>query len=237
MEKMLEEYLKPNPHLRPPRPCPELWTPPEPSRGLRPIAMRSRGSSRGHIVLEDCWLDFESRLERNAALVFLARPDTAHVVEQTPRVVYRDDDGTFHEHIFDLRVTRTDGTKVAVFVKPSKLVRATMRRMLELIAEQMSPQVAQKILLLTEKKLSRADLYNAEFIQEARRDPDPADDAAIATLIAGMTGQVMIEELIEASGRDGYGLRAVVCAIGAGKLRLINPVMITRSAFVERVQR
>jgi len=231
----LEEYLKPNPWLRPPRPTPELWAPPEPSRGLRDVPLVSRGSSHGHIVLDDCWLDFESRLERNVALSFLARPDTARVVEQTPRVVYRDDDGEWHEHVFDLYVTRRDGVKSAVFVKPSALLRPAHRRMLELIAAQMSPQIAQMVLIVTEKKLDRAALYNAELIQEVGRDPDPDDDAAIAGLISGMTGPLKIDDLVEASGLHGYGFRAVVRAIAAGKVRLTKLGMIDRSAVIERV--
>ncbi len=77
----LEEYLKPNPYLRPPRPCPEIWTEPMLSQGLRSIPMRGRGSSHGHIALSDRIIDFESRLERNAMLAFLARPDTARLTD------------------------------------------------------------------------------------------------------------------------------------------------------------
>lgn len=230
----LEEYLKPNPYLRPPQPCPELWTPPAPSRGLRHIGMRSRGSSRGHIVLDDCLLDFESRLERDVALAFLARPDTASVVEQSPIVEWVDDDGTVHEHVFDLHVTKTDGTRVAVFVKPSKLVKPSMRRMLVLIAAQMSPLVAQRVLLVTERKLSRADRHNAELIQEVRREPYPEDDAVIADLIASLDGPVRIADLVEDSGLHGFGFRAVVRGIADGKLRLVKRGMIAHSALVER---
>ena len=230
----VEEYMKPNPYLRPPRPCPELRAPPEPSQGLRHIAMRSRGSSRGHIALDDRLVDFESRLERNVVLAILARPNTAHVVEQTPRVTYVDDDGKTHEHVFDLRVIRTDRTKVAVFVKPSELVRPAHRRMLRLIAEQMSPEVANEVLLVTERKLSRADLYNAELIQEVRREPDPDDDAVVARLISDMTGPVNISDLIEISGLHGYAFRAIVRAIAAGEIRLTDPGMITPTARIER---
>jgi hypothetical protein len=214
-----------------------LWAPPEPSRGLRAVPLVSRGSSHGHIVLDECWLDFESHLERNVALAFLARHDTAQVVEQTPRVVYRDDDGKYREHVFDLLVTKTDRTKVAVFVKPSALYRPEHRRMLKLIAEQMSPQVAHEVLPVTEKKLRRADLYNAEFIQEVSRDPDPDDDAVIAGLISDLTGPVKIDDLVEASGLDGYGFRAIVRAIAAKKIRLTKPGKIVRSAWIERIGR
>lgn len=232
----LEEYLKPNPYLRAPLPCPELWTPPKPSQGMRVVPMRSRGSSHGHIVLDECWLDFESRLERNVFLAFLARPDTAHLVEQTPRLVYRDDDGEYREHTFDLQITKTDGLKCAVFVKPSKLVRPEHRRMLNLLAEQTSPRVIQKILIITEEKLTRADLHNAELIQEVSRFPDASDDAAIFDLIGQMTGTAKIGDLVEASGLNGYGFRALVRALAAGEVRLTRPCMITNTAWIERAR-
>jgi hypothetical protein len=157
-------------------------------------------------------------------------------VEQTPRIVYRDDDGEYREHVFDLQVTKTDRTKWAIFVKPSELVRPAHKRMLRLIAEQTSPQVIQKILIVTEKKLRRADLYNAELIQEVRRDPDPDDDKKIARIIGAMTGPVKIDDLVKASGLDGYGFRAVVRAIAAGKVRLTKRGMIVHSAWVEHVR-
>jgi len=232
----LEEYLRPNPYLRPPQPTPEFWMPPGESRGERPVPLRGRGSSHGHIVLGEFRLDFESRLERHVALAFRARPDTKDLVEQTPRVLYRDDDGVVREHIFDLLVTAWNGMKTAVFVKPSALWRPSMKRMLELIAAQISPQVANRVLPFTEKKLSRADRHNAELIQEYCRQPDADDDAAIAQLIAAMTGPTAIKDLVEDSGLNGYGYRAVVRAIAAGAVRLTKPGMINHSALIERTR-
>ena len=133
-------------------------------------------------------------------------------------------------------MTKTDGTRTAVFVKPSQLVKPSMRRMLDLIAAQMSPRVAQRVLLVTERKLGRADRHNAELIQEVRREPYPEDDAVIADLLADMDGPVRIADLVEDSGLNGFGFRAVVRAIADGKLRLLKRGMIAHSALVERRQ-
>lgn len=233
----LEEYLRPNPHLREPRPCPEFWIPPLPSQGMRALPLVSRGSSHGHVVLDDRWLDFESRLERNVFLAFAARHDTRHLVEQTPRVVFRDDDGVYREHVFDLQVTKTDGLKYACFVKPAALVRPIHRRMLALIAEQTSPKVVQRILPpITERKLTAVDLYNAEIIQEYLRFPDPDDDEVVCDLIGRMREPTKIDDLVNASGLHGYGFRAVVRAIAARKVRLLTPGKIARSAWIERIR-
>jgi hypothetical protein len=231
----LEEYLAPNRFLRPPRPCPELWTPPAPCRGLRKISPRSKGSTRGHIVVDNVRIDFESRLEKFTALVFRARPDTTDVVEQSPRVTFVDDSGVVREHVCDLRVTRTDGFRTAVLVKPSiKVASSGIDRIRDLIAEQMPAGLADGVLLFTEKKMTRADRFNGEWIQAACTHPDPDDDAIIADLIGRMDGETRIEDLVRQSGLHGFGFRAVTRAIADGRLRLTTHCMITRNAVVVR---
>jgi hypothetical protein len=231
----LEEYLAPNPHLRPAMPCPELWTPPAPCRGERKISLRSKGSTRGHIIVDNVRVDFESRLEKFTALVFRARPDTAGLVEQTPRVIYVDDDGVVREHVCDLRVTRTDGFRIAVLVKPdAKVASSGVERIRDLVAEQMPPDVADGVLLFSEKNMSRADRFNGEWIQAACSCPNPNDDAIIAGLLKRMNGETIIEDLVQQSGLQGFGFRAVTRAIADGRLRMTKHCMITRAATVIR---
>jgi hypothetical protein len=231
----LEEYLKPNAHLRPPQPCPELWTPPAPSRKLRPISSRSKGSTRGHIVVDNTRVDIESRLEKFTALVFRARSGTADVVEQTPRVTYVDDSGKLREHFCDLKVTRTDGFRTAILVKPAaKVVSSGIDRVRDLIAEQMSPDVADGVLLFTEKKMTRTDRFNGEWIHACCKHPNPGDDAIVADLIGWMAGATRIEDLVRQSGLNGFGFRAVTRAIADGRIRLVESCMITRGTFVVR---
>ena len=230
-----EEYFAPNPHLRPPRPCPELWTPPAPCRGLRKISPRSKGSTHGHIVVDNVRVDFESRLEKFTALVFRARPDTAAIVEQTPRVTYVDDDGVVCNHVCDLRVTRTDGFRTAILVKPSiRVVSSGIERVRDLLAEQMSPDDADGVLLFTEKQMTRADRFNGEWMLAACNHSDPDDDAIVANLIERMDGETCIEDLVRRSGLHGFGFRALTRAIADGRLRLTKHCMITRDAFVVR---
>lgn len=233
MPTTLEDYLKPNQFLRPPRPCPELWTPPAPCRGLRKISPRSKGSTHGHIIVNNVRVDFESRLEKFTALVFRARPDTGDIVEQTPRVTYVDDDGVVREHVCDWKVTRTDGFRTAILVKPSiRVVSSGIERTRDLLAEQMSSDDADGVLLFTEKNMTRADRFNGEWILAACNHADPGDDAIVADLIERMDGETRIEDLVRQSGLNGFGFRAVTRAIGDGQLRLARHCMITRDAFV-----
>ena len=229
----LKEYLKPNTAVREPLPSPDWWTPPEPSLGLRHFTFASKASSRGVLIADNRCIEFESGLERKATLVFLARPDTRRVIEQSPKVEWVDEDGEVHEHIFDLQVDVRDGVRIAVDVKPSAKVKSSgIRRLHQTIAPQMSPNVAGKLLVVTEKKFSRADLYNAELIHSVFRDPFSEDDKVILGLIRKMKGAAPIAELVAKSKLQGYGFNAVVRAIAAGHLALIQQTMIVHGALV-----
>jgi hypothetical protein len=229
----LKEYLNPNTAVREPVLSPEWWTPPAPSLGLRHFTFASKASSRGVLIADNRCIEFESRLERNVTLVFLARPDTLRVIEQSPRVEWVDENGGVREHIFDLQVDRRDGVRIAADVKPSAKVSSSgIRRLHSAIAVQMSPKVAGQLLVITEKKLSRADLYNAELIHSVFRNHFPDDDKVILALIRKMKGPAPISDLVAQSGLQGYGFNAVVRAIAAGHLSLEQQTMIVHGAFV-----
>jgi hypothetical protein len=82
-------------------------------------------------------------------------------------------------------------------------------RLIELVAEQMSPSFADFVVLITEKELSRVDLFNAQAVNMATRDLRPEDDAAMAKVVLKMDGQASIGELVERSTLGGYGYDAV----------------------------
>jgi hypothetical protein len=69
--------------------------------------------------------------------------------------------------------------------------------------------------LFTEEKLSEVDLFNAEAVNLATRDPWPEDDAVMAKIIRKLKGEIEIGDLIDKSGLGGFGFDAVVRAIDA----------------------
>jgi hypothetical protein len=232
-----KEYLKANTAVREAIPSEEWWTPPAPSLGLRKIKFASKASSRGVTVADDRKIAWESRGERNALLKFLADRRTLKVVEQSPRVEWVDQYGEVHEHVFDLLVTSRvgrNGTKrVAVDVKPSAKVKSSgIIRLHRTIAQQLSPEVADEILLFTEKRLSRPDLYNVELFHGVFKQEYPDDDKVILGLIRKMKGPAPIADLVSKSGLGGYGFNAVARAIAVGHLALLHPVHITHDAVV-----
>jgi hypothetical protein len=165
---------------------------------------------------------YESILERCCAILARLRPDIVDIAEQPPAIAYIDDDGERQAHIFDFVFTTTTG-RVLTAVKPSALVARTgIDRIVELVAEQISPSTADAVSLFTEEMLTETDLFNAEVVNLATRDEWPEDDAVVAKVIAKLKSETTVGVLVERSRLAGYGYDAVVRAIDAGQLRLVE---------------
>jgi hypothetical protein len=230
-----EEYFSPDPNLREPRPCPEFMPYPSPSVSSRPIGLHSAISVHGYIFIDGRQVWYESILERCCALLGRLRPDVTEVVEQPPAVTYIDDDGRERRHVFDFRFTVKRAGRVLTAVKPRALVEKTgIDRIVELAAEQISPSVADFVDLFTEEKLSEVDLFNAETVNMATRDPWPEDDAVLAEILRKLKGEIEIGDLVEKSGLGGFGYDAVVRAVDAGALRLVEYRKLEFDAVVAR---
>jgi hypothetical protein len=153
-------------------------------------------------------------------------------VEQPPAVVFLDEKGSERRHVFDFLVKKRDGSTIAVDVKPSIRVarfKPTFLKMIEKIGS-----YADAYILLSEENFTRDELHNAELIQAVRRDPNPSYDDNIRALIANMHGSVRIRDLVEESGLDGAGFRAIVRLIAAEELLLIERGRINHAAFVAK---
>lgn len=227
------QYLKPNDAVRPPAPSGDVWTPPQPSKGERTFKLTSKGSVRGFVVIDGVRVNFESRAEYKAFLVIRSRLDTLRVVEQSPRVQYVDADGELRTHVFDLKVFRRDGSIVAVDVKPAARVESSgIRETHSLISRQLSPKIASRLLVFTERMYMPSDFYNAELMLGVGRQHCPEDDEAILKLVARMNGAMKIGDLVAKSRRAGYGFNAVVRAIAAGRLVMTERRRIDYAAVV-----
>src|ERR1700730_13788142 len=111
---------------------------------------------------------YEGALERCCLVVGRLRPDIVKVAEQPPSVTYIDDDGRRRRHIFDFLFTTTEGKRLLAAVKPAALVAVSgINRIVELVAEQISPSVVDFLVLITEEKLSRVNLFNVQVVNMA----------------------------------------------------------------------
>lgn len=228
-----QQYLRPNDAVRPPAPSGDVWTPPQPSRGERTFKLTSKGSVRGFVVLDGVRVNFESRAEYKACLVIRSRPDTLRVVEQSPRVEYVDENGVRRTHVFDLKVFRRDGSVVAVDVKPFAKVKSSgIRETHALIAGQISPKIANRLLVFTERMYTPSDFYNSELMLGVARQHCPEEDEAILKLVSRMKGPMKVADLVEKSHLQGYGFNAVVRAIAAGRLVMTERRRIDYGAVV-----
>lgn len=235
MNWTLKKYLGRDPSLRPPRPRRERHRSPRASRASRKISIGDKGSVSGVLIANDTKVWFESQLEYWILLALLARWDVVDVWEQPTPVEYVDDDGVKCTHTFDFLVTLRDGRRIAVAVKPAAKVESTgIKRIVDLIAEQMSPAFAGYVTLVTDKSLTIDDRINAQLIHAVSDDNEPEDDAVVARLVKKLRGETTVGKLVAASGLDGYGFRAVVRSIGAGHLMLTGNCVIDDDSVVTR---
>jgi hypothetical protein len=233
----LKEYLKPNKAVREGGPRVDWWTPPEPSKGLRHFKITSKGNSRGAAVVDDVSVESESRQERIGMLVVRARPDTLRLVEQTPHVEYVDADGVVKEHFFYLKVFKTCGSTVAIDFKPSRLVKKSdIREQHRLMVPQMSRRDADDILIMTERMYSRIDQFNATLMHAMARQEYPDDDETVGRLVERMKAPAPIADLVKKSRLAAYGFGAIVRAISAGSLRMLEARQIDYDAVVAPVR-
>jgi hypothetical protein len=227
----LEQYLTPDPMLRPAPPTPTRWTSTRPSRATRKISMRSKGSSRGSYVAGGYTVFYESKLEYWVALAYRARPDVEDVEDQPPAVSYLDDDGIPRQHTFDYRVICTDGSRMLVAVKPStKVASSGIARIVDLVAEQISTRIADYVCYVTETDLTADEKFNAELLHGVGRKPDSKHDKVVARLVRKLGRVTTVGALVERSGLGGHGFNAVARAIGCGKLVLTEPCRIDYDA-------
>lgn len=218
-----EEYFSPDPNLREPRPCPDFIPDPLPSTSSRTISLHSAYSVHGWDFFDGRKVWYEAELELAFARLAKMRPDVKEVFEQPPAVTYIDDAGQERSHTFDFKVLKTDASRLLVAVKPAGKVEQTgIDRVVELAAEQIPPSVADFVVLFTDRQLSDVDLYNAEAIQQALRDPLPADDAVVAKVIRKLKGETTIGEIVDAVHLGGYGFDAVVRCVASGKLSVVE---------------
>lgn len=140
-----------------------IYRGPEPSHATRSISRRSKASLRGTMVAKlpgftrPRILQFESALEYAFLCLTLVRDDIQHIWDQPPVVHYAGPNGRQAKHVFDFLVTRTDGERIAVAVKPmQRVIARNFLSELECIAAATPKQFADRVILITERHLDRA---------------------------------------------------------------------------------
>lgn len=152
-------------------------------------------------------------------MVLMARRDVRAIWEQPQAVWYVDHDGVKRKHTFDLLAVFRNGCRVAYAVKPFSRVRRTRLDVeIELIRRQRLSQIADKAVILTERQISRARVYNAENVLRARRMRNEEVCAELRHIASGINGLVRIYDLLKATPDPGPARTALWCLIDEGVL-------------------
>lgn len=211
---------------------------PEPSRGDRATQVGSTQHFTGGIVLGSgpgIRTGVESHLEAQAALLLAARPEVRDFVEQV-RFDWFDEDGEIHKHYIDLVATEHDGTVIGYAVRPLGRVKDAYLAQLARVKEQAIAQgVLDDFRLFTERDVCPVELFNAKLFHSVRR-PDCFSDPVARDIVGRMTGVLMIESLVEQTGLDGMGFRALVRLIRSGHLQMVSYERIEHSSMVFKVK-
>ncbi|WFS09712.1 hypothetical protein [Methylobacterium sp. 391_Methyba4] len=198
-------------------------TPPYPSTASRKISLRSKGSSRGELVIPDELrrILFESSLEKGGGLWMLTYPGLVRLDDQPPAVPIVHPDGRPGWHTFDFRAHFDDGRRIGISVKDeAHAIKNDVAGFLQHIAPQIPKSFADGVMLYTERSISPAMLSNARLIQAVRRDPPHPADAVVGAIVATIQGQVRIGAIVADSGHGAAAFRAVVRLIAKRVIRL-----------------
>lgn len=201
----------------------KIFVPPAPSEGSRTPPLRSAGSHRSTLVdpRRNRIIRTESHGELSHALRFLTNPHVDNVIEQQPVVPWVNARGKNRRHVFDMLITYRGGHRVACAVKPlATALKHAFRDELKLIASQMSSDVADSVMLLTEYSCQPWDLTNAKLRYSVLRDPPDVEAIEIVRGVA--IARMTIAEIVAAVGLAGRAYRAIVRLIANAELIVLS---------------
>lgn len=219
---------------------------PTPPRGDRPVQLKSDSHFSGHLVFHrkcrnrphvSCGqvLEVESHLEMNLALILAMRPQVTDLECQARFNWKSTETGKLKKHFFDFRVTLVDGSRVAVMVKQSRKLRCPeFCALRDSVGAAMTPEFADRVIVLTERNISPVEIYNATFL-DSLKEHDPEADAAARRAMAQVHGGRAIGEVVKEIGMAGRGFRAVGRLLRQGELALSKVERITLGTVVGRV--
>jgi hypothetical protein len=216
---------------------------PAPSRASRDVAKASKGHQSGSHVITTVRapagqrVQIESGGEGQFLTIIAADPDVVEIEEQPPAVEYVGLDGRKKRKTFDFRVTRADGARVAVEVKPAAIAERTgLLDELRCLAKTMPRAFADSISLVTDDDIDPIALKNAGVMGRYCRNADFEADDRTGALVACLTGTVAIEDIVKAVGLGHRGFGAVVRLIFRRRLRLVRHEYISYRALVQPVE-
>jgi hypothetical protein len=205
-----------------PRSPAPIWQGPKESRAHRAVDSRSRGACRVATVVFGYKIFCESYLERHVLYGGEANPEVIDIQEQLPPVLYPTPDGKLRRHHFDYRFTFLCGTRLAVAVKPSASAeKHQLLEELKSIAPHIPVELADGVLLMTEKDVPKDLVANATFLHHAKRESNAEHDEIVRAIVSA--GTIMtIGSVVARSGLEGAAFRTIGRLIGRQEINVLD---------------
>ncbi len=171
----------------------------------------------------------------NTALTLL-EPGVAQVQEQFGPIPFIGHDGKPANHYIDLLITKNDGRKIAVAVKPTeRLQSGRFLRELEALEKTMPSATADEVRLVTERCISRTAAFNAIMYHRFALCRDLEVENRLKDVLPSVPGEISICDLAERCRAGGRAFRPIVRGIFEGQLNKLSPGRINQFTMVRRL--
>lgn len=158
--------------------------------------------------------------------ILLADHSVQDVWEQPQPVFYKDSLGKLRKHTFDFLITKKDGERIAVDVKPYHRVGPSgLRNALMAIKEQIGDDFADKYCICTEAEITRELAENSRLILRCRSMWVSSNVTKMARFAETINGAVMIGELMYHSDLKNDAMPAIVNLIDVGFLEVSDGII------------
>lgn len=203
---------------------PNYFVPAGASHASRKVSLKSSVSNRGFLLNTTCdrWAGSESTLETDFLSVALAHPKAVLIQEQPKPVIFFDKEGNRRTHTFDFHVQFRGGRTIAYDIKPEKrLVRSGIEADHRLIRQQ-HPTYADKIVVRTDRQISRVQVRNSTLIRRARQLRDEEAIEKLRQHLASMHGFFPFASLVALFDLEADGFNAVLNLIDMQELKPVT---------------
>lgn len=175
----------------------------------------------------------EGQLEMNSTLRFLSDPRVVLIEPQYGPVHYTSAEGKRTYTVFDDRVTYVDATKTVVSVKPEgKAAKNKTDELNRLILDQMPPEEADRVQLVTEADLPQWALANYRLFHSVRNDFERLFEGEMRKAAQRLRTPQSIDAFARPWGGSKTVFRTAVHLIFQGVLKQVEPGEISDSTFV-----
>ncbi len=203
----------------------ELWTGHKPSTGTRQPPNRTKAHARGYIVdpRTNRAIGFSSTYELTCILFLMANVAVADIEDQPAAVTYFDREGKKRKHTYDIRASLKTGLKIVYPIKPvDQLKKTKIKEIIELTKPNLEG-FADKVVLLTDRVLTRDVAWNSKSIVHAQHARDEADCERMLDIVKDIQGEFSAYKVARMFDRFAYGLNAIWCLLYDGVLELVQP--------------